>query len=337
MSRRERRRDERAGLEAAGRRLRRLQTALRLWDDAEPAVGPSAWARTDDGPWMHVPLATAACGGRLGDCLLSPRRRTRCGRSARWSRGARRARGELAWALRRFELGCERPSALEALTDWLLAARALLADPTARATRALAERLAAICATPERPRARSPSACATPSRSSARRSPGSCAPEPEVEALVAELGGRVRAVLRDVLCGHLDPDLRAVADRLDRAPRARAAHDGPSTAELPALGSAVGCARAVRPRPARGAPRRRGARAPARALDVVDVVLELRDHDRRRAAQAGRSRATSAASRAASAASSRAERATRAASPSPRSPASASGARRRRAAGSRPG
>ena len=33
-------------LEDAGRRLRRLQTALRLWDDAEPSLGPTAWART---------------------------------------------------------------------------------------------------------------------------------------------------------------------------------------------------------------------------------------------------------------------------------------------------
>jgi hypothetical protein len=38
--------------------------------------------------------------------------------------------------------------------------------------------------------------------------------EPEVESLVAALGGNVRAVLRDVLCGHLDPDLRGVADGL---------------------------------------------------------------------------------------------------------------------------
>ena len=37
----ESRKDGRA-LEAAGRRLRRLQTALRLWDDAEPALGPTA-------------------------------------------------------------------------------------------------------------------------------------------------------------------------------------------------------------------------------------------------------------------------------------------------------
>jgi hypothetical protein len=36
----------------------------------------------------------------------------------------------------------------------------------------------------------------------------------EVDALVCELGGSLRAVLRDVLCGHLDPALRRVADDL---------------------------------------------------------------------------------------------------------------------------
>jgi hypothetical protein len=38
--------------------------------------------------------------------------------------------------------------------------------------------------------------------------------EPEVELLIEELGGHLRAVLRDVLCGHLDPALRRVADEL---------------------------------------------------------------------------------------------------------------------------
>ena len=43
-------------------------------------------------------------------------------------------------------------------------------------------------------------------------------PEPPVEALVSEFGGCLRAVLRDVLCGHLDPDLRRLADEvLDEA------------------------------------------------------------------------------------------------------------------------
>ena len=45
------------------------------------------------------------------------------------------------------------------------------------------------------------------------RSPG-VAPDPGLAALVGELAGHLRALLRDVLCGHLDADLRAVADRL---------------------------------------------------------------------------------------------------------------------------
>jgi hypothetical protein len=32
--------------------------------------------------------------------------------------------------------------------------------------------------------------------------------------LITELGRHLRAILRDVLCGHLDPALRAVADDL---------------------------------------------------------------------------------------------------------------------------
>ena len=38
--------------------------------------------------------------------------------------------------------------------------------------------------------------------------------DPMVEDLIADLGGNLRAVLRDVLCGHLDPQLRRVADEM---------------------------------------------------------------------------------------------------------------------------
>ena len=38
--------------------------------------------------------------------------------------------------------------------------------------------------------------------------------EPGVDALVDELSEQLRALLRDVLCGHLDADLCAVADEL---------------------------------------------------------------------------------------------------------------------------
>jgi hypothetical protein len=210
--------DER-GLELAGRRLRRLQTALRLWDDAEPSLGPTAWARTDGGPWVAVPLATGVRRD-AGDCLLQAEEedplRAFCALVARRTPRA----GELAWALRRFELGCDRPSAVEALTDWLLAGRAVLADSGSPGYDGLAERLAAICATPEQRQEveRRLEAAISLERAAIT---GFVRPEPEVEALIADLGGNLRAVLRDVLCGHLDPDLRRVADGLlDAAPEA---------------------------------------------------------------------------------------------------------------------
>jgi hypothetical protein len=204
--------DDGRALEGAGRRLRRLQSALRLWDDAEPSLGPTAWARTDGGPWLAVPLATGLRRAQ-GDCLVTAEEedplRAFCSLVARRTPRA----GELAWALRRFELGCERASAVEALTDWLLAAKALLAPPSAIGHERVAERLAAICATPdERDRLEHRLAEAISLERAAIS--GRLRAEPGVEGLIAELGGCVRAVLRDVLCGHLDPDLRRVADEL---------------------------------------------------------------------------------------------------------------------------
>ena len=202
-------------LEDAGRRLRRLQTALRLWDDAEPSLGATAWARTGGSAWSAVPLATGL-RREAGDCLLAADEedplRAFCSLVTR--RTPRR--GELAWALRRFELGCERASAVDALTDWLLAGRALLADEQSQGYDGLAERLAVICATPQdRPglRARIEEAI----RLERGVISGRVRAEPEVEELIADLGGNLRAVLREVLCGHLDPQLRRVADEmLDR-------------------------------------------------------------------------------------------------------------------------
>ena len=200
-------------LEHAGRRLRRLQTALRLWDDAEPSLGPVAWARTDGGPWLSVPLATGLRRAE-DDCLLAGRGGGSAARVLRARRPPHPARGRagLGAAPLRARLRA-RLGAVEALTDWLLAGRALLAEPTRPATSGLAERLAAICADARGARRARASACAT--RSSleraaiagrrARRAARS-------RRIVDELGGCLRAVLRDVLCGHLDPALRRLAD-----------------------------------------------------------------------------------------------------------------------------
>ena len=121
-------------------------------------------------------------------------------------------RPELAWALARFEMGCERSSELEALSDYLLALRALL-EPEGPASGLLAGRLAALCATPaERSgltrRALKAIALEREAIVGAAVEHASC------DALVAELAGHLRAVLRDVVCGHLPPDLVACADAL---------------------------------------------------------------------------------------------------------------------------
>ncbi len=203
--------DERA-LEGAGRRLRRLQTALRLWDEAEPALGPTAWARTDGSAWWAVPLATGFRRPQ-DDCLLAAEEedalRAFCSLVSRRTPRA----GELAWALRRFELGCERASAVEALTDWLLAGRALLADPDQPGYAGMAERMAAICAAPDDrlDAERNLRDAISLERASVA---GLVRPETHVEDLIAELGANLRAILRDVLCGHLDPGLRGLADEL---------------------------------------------------------------------------------------------------------------------------
>jgi hypothetical protein len=197
-------RDEGARLADAGRRLRRLQSSLRLWDDAEPLLGPAAWARTDGGLWHVIPLATGI--RRMdGDCLLTAEEedplRAFCSLIARRTPRS----GPLAWALRRFELGCERPVSLEALTDWVLATRALFGDEQTWA------RLGAICATPEE-RLELTARLVEAAGLERVAISGLTRPEEGIEALVSELGSCLRAVLRDVLCGHLDPDVRAVAE-----------------------------------------------------------------------------------------------------------------------------
>jgi hypothetical protein len=133
-------------------------------------------------------------------------------------------RPELAWALARFEMGCERTSELEALSDHLLALRALL-EPEGPASGLLAGRLAALCATPEeRPglTRRVLKAIALERAVIA----GAAVEHASCDALVAELAGHLRAVLRDVVCGHLPPDLVTLADALLAPPEETEAPPG---------------------------------------------------------------------------------------------------------------
>jgi hypothetical protein len=191
-------------------RFRRLLTALRLYDAGAFALGPAAWTRIDTGPWQLVALGS---GGRAGasERVIAVEGEDELRGFVNLIAKRSRRGGELAWALSRFEMGCERVAPFDALTDYLLALRALL-EPEGAGSGRLARRLAAICAVPEE---RSTLAERVAHAVSLERAViGGLPPaEPGVDAIVDELEGHLRALLRDVLCGHLDTDLVQVADQ----------------------------------------------------------------------------------------------------------------------------
>lgn len=192
-------------------RFRRLLSALRLFEAGPFALGPLAWARVDGGAWHLAPLGTGPARAR-GRTLLSAEQedelRAFCNLVARRTPRA----GEVAWALGRYELACERAAPFDALTDHLLALRALL-EPEGAESGRLAQRLAALCALPAERAALADRAAraVTLERTIVA---GLAQPDPGADVLVAELAGHLRALLRDVLCGHLDSDLRTLADEL---------------------------------------------------------------------------------------------------------------------------
>jgi hypothetical protein len=191
-------------------RFRRVLTALRLFERGGYALGPLAWTRTDAGAWRAValggsgrPRLVTLIGAAQEDEL-----RAFCNLVARRTPTS----GELAWALGRFELGCERLAPFDALTDHLLALRALL-EPEGPGSGRLAQRLSVLCASPE---GRVALAERTAHAISLERAviSGLAPAGPGANGLVEELSEHLRALLRDVLCGHLDADLCSVADEL---------------------------------------------------------------------------------------------------------------------------
>ncbi len=190
-------------------RLRRLLLGLQLYDGAQLAYGALAWTRTGGGTWQPFALGVAAIPD--GEVAVAPEQEDEL--RAFLNLVARRTprHGQIAWALRRLELATERPAPAEALSDLLLALRALL-EPEGPSSGMLATRLATLCAEPDdRPRVAQRVAHAA---SVERGVIAGLATDPQLEPLTTELSGHLRALLRDVLCGHLDPDLRGLADAL---------------------------------------------------------------------------------------------------------------------------
>ncbi len=203
-------RSSRLPVASARTRFRRLLTALRLFERGGYALGPVAWARTEAGNWR--PVAIGASGRPRFLTLVRAEQaeelRAFCDLVTRRLPGG----GELSWALARFEMGCERLAPCEALTDYLLALRALL-EPEGPSSGRLAQRLSVICAPPEK---RALLAERTARAIALERAVigGLNTSETGVDGLVEELSEHLRALLRDALCGHLDANLVGVADEL---------------------------------------------------------------------------------------------------------------------------
>ncbi|HZI90540.1 MAG TPA: hypothetical protein VFD31_02795 [Thermoleophilaceae bacterium] len=203
-------------VEEALRRFRVLLTGLRLLKPGGVALAAVAWRRTGEGRWQPFELeSTGSARGEpwifvegeeheLADVLDAVIRSTHGGR--------------LAWAMSRFEMGCGRRLESEALSDYLLALRALLDGPDGERSAGLALRVAVLCAEEsERKRVQRRVELA---QALERFVIGDGASDDYLDAvgsdsprtLVAELERHLRALLRDVLCGYLDPDLARVAD-----------------------------------------------------------------------------------------------------------------------------
>ncbi len=252
--------DPREALARGREVLKDLLRALRLFGDGRVTLGALAWTRLGGGAWSSLALGT---GGRPRGMLVvtaeqEDELRAFCNLVSR-----RAPHGnELAWALRRFELGCERESCLEGLTDHLLALRALL-EPEGHSSGLLPGRLAALCATPEHRVALTERAVAALAierelvigkaapRGERRSKAGRQKPQQE---LANEMADHLRALLRDVICGHLDPNLAGFADQLLLAPPAQSHEQAPEHASAQASAEQV-------------------LSDPGQALEILDVFI----------------------------------------------------------------
>ncbi len=213
-----------AGIAQARLRLRRLLGALRLYDASGVGLAPVGWCRPELGSWQPVILGFGT-GRPRERCEIAPAQEDEL--RAFISLVARRTpkQGEIAWALARYEMACDRATPFEALTDVLLALRALL-EPEGPESGRLTGRVAALCAVAEDRQALAERIARGIVLERAIIA-GVAPVDPEVDEVIEDISGHLRAILRDVLCGHLDPDVRTLADSLiDET----AAWDEPSTA-----------------------------------------------------------------------------------------------------------
>lgn len=205
-------------LPEARERFRRLVCGLRLWKPGGVALSAVGWRRTGDGLWQAFEIDSGAVA-RGEPWVLADGEDADLREFLAAIDGARPA-GAVAWALARFEMGCGRARGADALSDYLLGLRALLEGGPDSGSGGLALRVAVLCA--EEGDRRAVQRQVELAQALERFVMGDAPGEDYLDAigshsprlLVEEAERHLRALLRDVLCGYLEPDLRTLADDL---------------------------------------------------------------------------------------------------------------------------
>lgn len=110
--------------DSALHQLRELISVMHLFKAGSVGLGPYAFAPTGEERWAR--LATGAPATRAGAYELNEEEAIELAEFATTLEARPDPDGALAWAVARFEMGCGRESALEGLSDHLLALRAVL-------------------------------------------------------------------------------------------------------------------------------------------------------------------------------------------------------------------
>jgi hypothetical protein len=112
------------GAEAALNQLRELISVMRMFKVGGIGLGPFAFAPTGEDTWRRI--TTGSPQTRPGGYRLSADEGTELADFAAMLEQRPDPDSALTWAVGRFEMGCERESAMEGLSDHLLALRAVL-------------------------------------------------------------------------------------------------------------------------------------------------------------------------------------------------------------------
>jgi hypothetical protein len=197
--------------EGPGPALRELITALRLFKPGSVGMGPHAWARSSGDRWRRI--STGAGHPRSGSYWLTGSELSDLVDFSKAAAGLS-SRASLARAISRFEAGLDRPSLLDAISDYLLALRMVL-EGGGPAGVELPMRAAALRAEgPDRDRIKLSleRALAMEAAIVAGGKPDTAGGSPL--ELVAEIESVVRSILRDAVRGRHGADLRAAADEM---------------------------------------------------------------------------------------------------------------------------